>query len=56
MRHHLLPFPSAKTPGRFLVELPAESQCVRAFPVLKAEGEIGAHGYSTHPASVTALM
>lgn len=56
MRHHLLPFSSAKTPGRFLVELAAKSQCVRAFPVLKAEGEICAHGCSSHPASVTALM
>lgn len=56
MRHHLLPFPSAKTPGRFLIELAAKSQCVRVFPALKAEGEIYAHGYSSHPASVTALM
>lgn len=56
MRHHLLPFPSAKTPGRFLVELAAKSQCVKAFPAPKAEGEICARGYSSHPASLTVLM
>lgn len=38
------------------VELAVQSQYVRPLPVLTAEGEISARGYSTHPAPVTGLI